>query len=34
MKIGTVLTGNATRALLLGSGELGKELLFHCNGMA
>jgi phosphoribosylglycinamide formyltransferase 2 len=26
MKIGTVLTGNATRALLLGSGELGKEL--------
>jgi len=26
MKIGTALTGNATRALLLGSGELGKEL--------
>jgi phosphoribosylglycinamide formyltransferase 2 len=26
VKIGTALTGNATRALLLGSGELGKEL--------
>ncbi len=26
MTIGTALTGNATRALLLGSGELGKEL--------
>ncbi|MDQ7089884.1 MAG: formate-dependent phosphoribosylglycinamide formyltransferase [Methylococcales bacterium] len=26
MKIGTALTNNATRALLLGSGELGKEL--------
>lgn len=26
MKIGTALTGYATRALLLGSGELGKEL--------
>jgi phosphoribosylglycinamide formyltransferase 2 len=26
MMIGTPLTGNATRALLLGSGELGKEL--------
>jgi phosphoribosylglycinamide formyltransferase 2 len=26
MKIGTALTSNATRALLLGSGELGKEL--------
>jgi phosphoribosylglycinamide formyltransferase 2 len=26
MKIGTALTDNATRALLLGSGELGKEL--------
>ncbi len=26
MKLGTALTGNATRALLLGSGELGKEL--------
>jgi phosphoribosylglycinamide formyltransferase 2 len=26
MKIGTALTANATRALLLGSGELGKEL--------
>ena len=26
MKIGTALTGNATRTLLLGSGELGKEL--------
>jgi phosphoribosylglycinamide formyltransferase 2 len=26
MKIGTALTGNATKALLLGSGELGKEL--------
>ncbi len=26
MKIGTALTENATRALLLGSGELGKEL--------
>ncbi len=26
MKIGTALTGDATRALLLGSGELGKEL--------
>jgi phosphoribosylglycinamide formyltransferase 2 len=26
MKIGTALTGRATRALLLGSGELGKEL--------
>ena len=26
MKIGTALTGKATRALLLGSGELGKEL--------
>jgi phosphoribosylglycinamide formyltransferase 2 len=26
MKIGTALTGNSTRALLLGSGELGKEL--------
>ncbi len=26
MKIGTVLTCNTTRALLLGSGELGKEL--------
>ncbi|MGZ8956094.1 MAG: NAD-dependent epimerase/dehydratase family protein, partial [Methylovulum sp.] len=26
MKIGTALTNNATKALLLGSGELGKEL--------
>ena len=26
MKIGTPLSGNATKALLLGSGELGKEL--------
>jgi len=26
MTLGTALTGNATRALLLGSGELGKEL--------
>ena len=26
MKIGTALTTNATKALLLGSGELGKEL--------
>ena len=26
MKIGTALTDNATRAMLLGSGELGKEL--------
>ncbi len=26
MTLGTPLTGNATRALLLGSGELGKEL--------
>ena len=26
MTLGSPLTGNATRALLLGSGELGKEL--------
>lgn len=26
MKIGTVLTPSATKALLLGSGELGKEI--------
>ncbi|MEO1880204.1 MAG: phosphoribosylglycinamide formyltransferase 2, partial [Methylococcales bacterium] len=26
MKIGTALTASATKALLLGSGELGKEI--------
>ena len=29
IEIGTPLTGNATRVLLLGSGELGKEIVIE-----
>ncbi|MGH8369408.1 MAG: phosphoribosylglycinamide formyltransferase 2, partial [Gammaproteobacteria bacterium] len=29
LKIGTPLTANATRVMLLGSGELGKEVIIE-----